>query len=78
MNILVKQRGLYLNQDKYVCIFIGLKLQKKKATEELQENPLVCGSYQTKEKQQNGWDRSYLLQVYQIQWPKQLKTKRAK
>ena len=52
IDILVKQRGLSLNKDKSVCLIIGSKLQKKKATEELQGNPLMCGSFETKEKQQ--------------------------
>ena len=55
INMLLKQRGLSLNQDKSVCLIIGSKLQKKKATQELHENPLMCGSFETKEKQQDKW-----------------------
>ena len=44
-----------LNQDKSVCLIIGSKLQKKKATQELHGNPLMCGSFETKEKQQDKW-----------------------
>ena len=55
INTLVKQRGLSLNKDKSVCLIIGSKLQKKKATQELHGNPLMCGSFETKEKEQDKW-----------------------
>ena len=51
----MKQRGLSLNQDKSVCIFIGSKAQKKRATEELKLKPLMRGSFATQEKQEDKW-----------------------
>ena len=51
----MKQRGLSLNQDKSVCIFIDSKAQKKRATEELKLKPLICGSFVTQEKQDDKW-----------------------
>ena len=55
INILMKQRGLSLNKDKSVCLFIGSKAQKKRATEELKSKPLMCGSFATQEKQEDKW-----------------------
>ena len=53
--MVIKQRGLCLNQDKSVCIIMGSKKQKKSATLELQDQPLLCGNFVTKEKPQVKW-----------------------
>ena len=55
INYLIKQRGLALNKDKSVCIIIGSKTQKQRASEELRRSPLLCGSVETKEKQEDKW-----------------------
>ena len=55
VNYLIKQRGLSLNKDKSVCIIIGSKTQKQRASEELRTTPLLCGSVETKEKQEDKW-----------------------
>ena len=52
---LMKQRGLSLNEDKSICIIIGTKKQKQDATKEIAEEPLICGSFETKEKQEDKW-----------------------
>ena len=51
VDFLVKQRGLQLNRDKSVCVIVGSKKQKKEASAELEEKPLQCGDFTTKEKQ---------------------------
>ena len=48
---LMKQRGLSLNEDKSVVMVIGSKKQKEKIANELKDNPLMCGTFETKEKQ---------------------------
>ena len=55
IDFLLKQRGLSLNKDKSVCIVIGSKTQKKSSSEELRKKPLMCGSIETKEKQEDIW-----------------------
>ena len=49
VDYLIKQKQLSLNEDKSVCLIIGSKKQKEKVTAELQENPLMCGQFVTKE-----------------------------
>ena len=60
VDILMKQRGLSLNQDKSVCLIWGDKKQKKEASEELKITPLMCGSFETKEVQIEKWLGQYL------------------
>ena len=55
VNFLLKQRGLSLNQKTSVCIIIGSRAQKKNATKSLETKPLICGDFETKEKQQEKW-----------------------
>ena len=55
VDYLIKQKQLSLNEDKSVCLIIGSKKQKEKVTAELQENPLMCGQFETKEKQIDKW-----------------------
>ena len=43
VDYLIKQKCLSLNEDKSVCLIIGSKKQKKKATEDLLAQPLMCG-----------------------------------
>ena len=52
---LMKQRGLNLNEDKSICIVIGTKKQKRDATEQIADEPLMCGNFETKEKQEDKW-----------------------
>ena len=40
---------------KSICIIIGTKKQKQDATKEIAEEPLICGSFETKEKQEDKW-----------------------
>ena len=47
IDFLMKQRGLCLNQDKYVCIIMGSKKQKQSATIELEKHPWMCGVFVT-------------------------------
>ena len=44
-----------MNQKKSVRIIIGSRAQKKKNTKSLETNPLICGDFETKEKQQEKW-----------------------
>ena len=46
----MKQRGLSLNRDKSVFLIIGSKKDSQKATTELDQNPLLCGEFETKRK----------------------------
>ena len=55
VNCLLKQRGLSLNQKKSVCIIVGSKKQKENATKILQNSPLLCGGFETKEKHEEKW-----------------------
>ena len=55
VDFLVKQRGLELNRDKSVCIILGSKKQKLEASKELEQNPLKCGDFITKEKAVEKW-----------------------
>ena len=52
---LMKQRGLNLNGDKSICIIIGTKKQKRDATQQITDEPLMCGNFETKEKQEDKW-----------------------
>ena len=52
---MMKKRGLKLNETKSVCLIIGNKQQKKNLTEQLEKEPLKCGSFITKEKQTDKW-----------------------
>ena len=60
VDFLVKQRGLQLNRDKSVCIILGSKKQKREANEELEENPLKCGDFVTKQKEVEKWLGQYM------------------
>ena len=60
VNTLLKERGLNLNKEKSVCLIIGTKEQKLKASQALEENPLMCGDNETKEKQDEKWLGQYL------------------
>ena len=51
----MKQRGLSLNKDKSICIIIGSSQQKENASRDLVREPLICGDFETKEKQQDKW-----------------------
>jgi hypothetical protein len=55
VDIMVKQRALRLNTKKSVCIIIGSKKQKERFTEEIKENPLMCGQFETKEVKADKW-----------------------
>ena len=43
INLMIKQRGLRLNEDKSVCLIFGSKNQKQIASSILNLNPLKCG-----------------------------------
>jgi hypothetical protein len=53
VNILMKQRGLSLNEKKSICLVLGTKKQRNTVRKELQLNPLLCGHFETKEKDQD-------------------------
>ena len=55
VNCLMKDRGLTLNKDKSVFMILGNKKKKKAIQEEVKANPLMCGSFETKEAQQEKW-----------------------
>ena len=55
VNIMMKQRGLNLNKAKSVCLIIGNKKQKQEASRGLEDQPLMCGDFPTKEKQCEKW-----------------------
>jgi hypothetical protein len=55
INKVMKQRGLSLNEDKSAIIIIGSKKQKLQASTELEKDPLLCGHFVTKEKQNDKW-----------------------
>ena len=55
VDFLIKQRSLALNEEKSICLIIGSKKQKNEATEVLQAQPLICGSFVTEEKQKEKW-----------------------
>ena len=60
VNIIMKERGLELNKDKSVCIVMGTKKQRLAAKEELRKKPLMCGDFETKEKENDKWLGQYL------------------
>ena len=43
INLLIKQRGLRLNEDKSMCLIFGSKKQKQIASSIFDSNPLKCG-----------------------------------
>ena len=51
----MKERGLKLHAEKSVCVVIGSKKQKQETSENLERNPLMCGTFETKEKQEEKW-----------------------
>ena len=51
----VEERCLTLNQDKTVCLLIGTKAQKERMREEMKRSPLMCGSFVTKEVEEDKW-----------------------
>ena len=55
VDVVMKQRGLELNKDKSVCVIIGSKKQKSKASEDIEKEPLLCGDFVTKEKEEEKW-----------------------
>ena len=55
INKMMKQRGLKLSEKKSVCIIIGKPNQRKEISEQLEKEPLVCGSFVTKEKESDKW-----------------------
>ena len=55
INKVMKQRGLALNEDKSAIIIMGSKKQKLQASTELEKDPLLCGHFVTKEKQNDKW-----------------------
>ena len=55
INLMIKQRALNLNPRKTICMMIGTKKQKQKFSQELKENPLMCGEIETKEAQSDKW-----------------------
>ena len=55
VDLIMKQRGLSLNRDKSVCLILGSKKDQQKATMELQEKPLMCGSFETKQTPEYKW-----------------------
>ena len=55
VNILLKQRALSLNRKKSVVIILGSKKQKENASSTLKITPLMCGDFETKEKQEDRW-----------------------
>ena len=55
VDFMMKKRGLKLNEEKSVCIIIGRKNQKKEITDQMEKEPLMCGSFRTTEKQTDKW-----------------------
>ena len=55
IDVLMKQKGLSLNKDKSVCITFGNKKQKLTASKEIEERPLICGNFNTQEKELEKW-----------------------
>ena len=51
----VKSLNLSLNQDKTSCIIMGSNKQKDNIRRELEVNPLMCGGFETKLKEQFKW-----------------------
>ena len=42
VDILIKERGLTLSEEKTVCLVVGSKKQKENASKEMKEKPLMC------------------------------------
>ena len=57
---LIKQRGLALNKDKTIFLVIGTKKQKEVISEQLKTNPMMCGTFEMKEKQYEKWLGQYI------------------
>ena len=60
VNVVIKQRGLQLNEDKSVSMLFGSKKQKREASEVLDKDPLMCGQVELKVKQVTKWLGQYL------------------
>lgn len=52
---IMKQHGLTLNEEKSIVLVIGTKKQKGKISDEIKSKPLMCGHFETKEKQSEKW-----------------------
>ena len=55
MDKVVSKLNLCLNQDKTVCLVMGSKKQVREVWSELESNPLMCGSFETKIKHSFKW-----------------------
>ena len=51
----MKQRGLALNKDKSVCVVVGNKNQRIKTNDQIKSEPLLCGDFETKPKEEEKW-----------------------
>ena len=60
VDFLVKQRNLRLNEDKTVCLILGSRKQKTRASLEIEENPIKCGNFEVKESQLEKWLGQYI------------------
>ena len=54
-DIVLKQLNLRLHEDKTVCIVMGSRKQKQNIKTELENQPLMCGSIETKLKDRVKW-----------------------
>ena len=55
VNIIMNERGLELSKEKTVCLILGTKKQKKEIRTQMKEAPLMCGNFETKEKETEKW-----------------------
>ena len=57
---LLSERGLQLNYDKSVAMVIGSKKQRDAVKEKLEVDPLMCGKYKIKLKEDEKWLGQYI------------------
>ena len=55
VDTIMKQRLLNLNQEKSVVVVVGNKVQRQQILQVLRDKPLMCGNFETKEKETWKW-----------------------
>ena len=60
VNVVIKQKGLQLHEDKSVYMLFWSRKQKREASEIFDKEPLMCGQVELKEKQVAKWLGQYL------------------
>ena len=61
MNMVMCQKGLRLNEEKTGFLIYGSKNQMEEVRSEVEKRPIICGSFEVKEKVQEKWLGDYFV-----------------